>query len=301
MKKHAYLIIAHTDEYCLTRLLECIDDERNDIYLLIDKKSSLKFQFQTQYSSFYLLERYDIRWGDISQVEAELRLLEAAAAKSHYHYYHLLSGQDLPIKTQDFIHNYFNSTISGENYIAFFDSAEYLNDLKERVIYRVPFTRSLRCDGIKGLLLNKLRNLAVDFQRHLGIKRKIDNTDFRKGANWFSITDEFARYVLSHRAWIIKTFSHIISSDELVLQTLIWNSPYKGTIHNIRDEYEGCMRAIDWNRGTPYVWRNRDYNELIASDKLFARKFDSKVDRDIIDTIFKRVVCKRQNANCTEY
>ena len=38
MKKHAYLIMAHNSIESLKHLLQVIDDERNDIFLHIDKK-----------------------------------------------------------------------------------------------------------------------------------------------------------------------------------------------------------------------------------------------------------------------
>ena len=38
--KHAYLIMCHTNFDQLMRLLELLDDERNDIYLHIDKKAT---------------------------------------------------------------------------------------------------------------------------------------------------------------------------------------------------------------------------------------------------------------------
>ena len=38
MEKHAYLIIAHNNFYILEKLLRLLDDERNDIYIHIDKK-----------------------------------------------------------------------------------------------------------------------------------------------------------------------------------------------------------------------------------------------------------------------
>lgn len=41
MKKHAYLIIAHNNWKILERLLILLDDNRNDIYLHIDRKSDL--------------------------------------------------------------------------------------------------------------------------------------------------------------------------------------------------------------------------------------------------------------------
>ena len=46
-----------------------------------------------------------------------------------------------------------------------------------------------------------------------------------------------------------------------------------------------CMRSIDFQRGTPWIWREEDYEKLLESDMLFARKFDAKVDRNIIEKI----------------
>lgn len=47
------------------------------------------------------------------------------------------------------------------------------------------------------------------------------------------------------------------------------------------------MREIDWSRGGPYVWRKEDFEELIDSDCMFARKFDEKIDTEIIDFCMK--------------
>ena len=52
------------------------------------------------------------------------------------------------------------------------------------------------------------------------------------------------------------------------------------------------MRYIRWDkkgelRGSPYTFKISDYNELIESDKLFARKFDENVDFEIIEKIYE--------------
>ena len=46
------------------------------------------------------------------------------------------------------------------------------------------------------------------------------------------------------------------------------------------------MRHIDWKRGKPYIFRNDDFDELISSNCMFARKFDEKIDNEIIEKIF---------------
>ena len=44
--KHAFLIIAHNEYPVLEVLLSMLDDERNDIYLHIDKRATELFQSQ---------------------------------------------------------------------------------------------------------------------------------------------------------------------------------------------------------------------------------------------------------------
>ena len=77
--KHAYLIIAHHEFEILKKLVQAIDDERNDIYIHIDKKVKiLPFVRTSQSNLMVLTNRVDVRWCDLSQLRAEYALLEAA-------------------------------------------------------------------------------------------------------------------------------------------------------------------------------------------------------------------------------
>jgi len=50
-----------------------------------------------------------VRWGDISQIETELELFRAVVESGEvYAYVHLISGQDMPTKSPDYILNYFD-------------------------------------------------------------------------------------------------------------------------------------------------------------------------------------------------
>ena len=71
--KHAFLIIAHNEYPILEVLLSMLDDERNDIYLHIDKRAVALYQkikgFKTKKAGFYLIEKsIKVYWGDISLV-----------------------------------------------------------------------------------------------------------------------------------------------------------------------------------------------------------------------------------------
>ncbi len=74
--------------------------------------------------------------------------------------------------------------------------------------------------------------------------------------------------------------------DEIFLQTILWNSPFKENIYRFNDEYRSNLREVDWKRGNPYVWgsSSEDFELLKNSDKLFARKFSNQFP-DIINKI----------------
>lgn len=81
--KHAFLIIAHNEYPILEVLLSMLDDERNDIYLHIDKRAVALYQkikgFKTRKAGFYLIEKsIKVYWRDISLVKAEYLLFETA-------------------------------------------------------------------------------------------------------------------------------------------------------------------------------------------------------------------------------
>lgn len=91
-----------------------LDDERNDVYLHVDARAVELFNqfkdFQLKKGKLIILKnRIAVHWGDLSQVEVEYRLFETALNNGPYTYYHLLSGVDLPIKTQDYIHEFFSN------------------------------------------------------------------------------------------------------------------------------------------------------------------------------------------------
>ena len=85
LMKFAYLIIVHTRFDQVAKLLELLDDEKNDLYVHIDEKVANSFDiFQrtlkpsVQKSKIYLVNPHNVTWGGKSQIEEELELLKAA-------------------------------------------------------------------------------------------------------------------------------------------------------------------------------------------------------------------------------
>lgn len=267
--KHAYLILAHHEFELLQILIDCLDDARNDIYVHIDKKVKILPELHAEKAGLTVLNnRVDIRWADYSMVEAEYALFEAAQQNGPYAYYHLLSGVDLPLKSQDYIHHFFEEN-QGKEYIGYTlteMTPETVRRMQRWHMFPKHFSR-------KRNVYSAFRSLFLRFQELLCIKRNAQ-IYFTKGSQWVSITEQMAHYFLSQKAWAQKTFTHTFVPDECVMQTLCWNSPFREKLYSIQSDGEGCMRAIDWRNDELYDWSAADYETLVASPALFARKFN---------------------------
>lgn len=76
-----------------------------DIYIHIDKKSNITFKNIVRLSNVVWIEKQiDVGWQTYEMVDAELLLLKSAYPY-HYDYYHLVSGQCLPLRTEKEVDN----------------------------------------------------------------------------------------------------------------------------------------------------------------------------------------------------
>ncbi len=284
--KHAYLIIAHHEFDLLQTLVKMLDTEANDLYIHVDNKV-LRSDFEalnhlisnsvSRAKVYFLKDRVSVYWGDYSQVQCELLLFQTASKHFSYDYYHLISGVDLPIQSQEYIQSFFEQH-KGKEFIGFSlgKSDVYDCSIKTRYYYFFTRWRAFR-------LMNLLDRLSVLIQKVLRVNRKRDISCF-KGAGWVSVTDAFVRYLLSQEPFIKRYFRWCLCADEIYKQTVCMNSSFKEHVNCIEDEYKSNMREIDWNRGYPYVWKITDFDMLCQSKKLFARKFSS-VDLEIVKKI----------------
>ena len=293
--KHAYLILAHTHLRQLRTLVSLLDDPRNDIYIHIDRKAPFRAKDLegccTRSTVYFVEPRIRVHWGGPSIMRAELALLKAATAAPHA-YYHLLSGLDLPLKTQDQIHAFFDAH-PGMEFIQCWPTEK-----KEtaRFTYYMPFPDGN--DILPAKLANKLVKRAM-----MRVGAKINQgIDFHFSSQWFSITDGFARYIVSREDWLEQVFGHTGTPDEVFVATLLWNSPFKDrlfdpTIHLERQEdkqkvLSGNMRLIDWTRGSarhPWTFRGADWALLTGTPCLWARKFDQRIDAEVIERLKKHL------------
>ena len=282
--RHAYLILAHNEPLLLSLLIERLDDVRNDIYIHFDRKLPVLPQLKTRHSGLYIIEdRVDVRWADVSMIEAEYKLFHAIinSGKTYAHH-HLLSGVDLPLKTQDYIHSFFDQH-QGIEFIGLHQSPmTYRADKSLHYIH--PFARSFRGKGMFFWCKRCLRYLVVEVQILLSLRRN-KSIPFRKGGQWVSITRELICYLLEREERAYEIFRSTFGADEYFIPTLIAGTPFMNRLYDGTDEARGAMRYIGWREDGQLVdFTKEDLSILQQTEYLFARKFNSR-DKVFLDEI----------------
>lgn len=296
--KHAFLIIAHGKWEQLCTLISQIDAHNHDIYIHIDAKSknipTKKILSAAKKSKVKTFSEFKVYWGSFELLEVEIFLMEQAK-KEQYDYYHLLSGMDLLIKSNKYIDAFFLKN-KGKEFVHF--------DTEERLIKDKEIQRRTKCYHLftnyrkrfKHKLINKffdfLEHISLALQTIIGIDRtKKYNFQIKYGSQWFSITHELVKYIVSQKKTIYQIFKKTKCSDELFIQTIVYNSKFKNKLYNKKydNDINANMRLLDINirgkDGSPYTWRNTDFDEIKESQCIFARKFDSDKDYEIIKKV----------------
>lgn len=281
--KHAYLIIAHNEPIILQLLISSLDDVRNDIYVHIDRKASFDTAtLHTVKSKLCILPVHiDARWGDYSLVEVELLLFKWAYNEGPYGYYHLLSGVDLPIKSQDYIHRFCDEH-QGMEFIGIAQHASQ-RELDWRTQHWFIYPRDFQS---KNIFKKIIRAAFARIQSLMRYRRT--SLQVKKGSQWCSVTHNFVEYVLQNENQIFRAFNHTYCPDELFIQTLCWNSDFKKRIFDLNDEFEGCKRYIKWENSILKPLSLHDVDDMVVSLRWFARKFSSE-NMDVVFETLKRI------------
>ncbi|MBQ3427207.1 MAG: hypothetical protein IJH37_08705 [Clostridia bacterium] len=289
MNRHAYLIIIHNNFYNFEKLIQMLDDERNDIYVHVNKKVKNfdfdKYKAMVKKSKLtFSKKRVAIFWGSPLLLEAEMILLDLAYKSDNYSYFHLISGADLPIKSMDYIYDFFESK-NGNEFVDFdtISRVEWLD-------YYYPLLQAekyCKKNRLIYYIYERASVAIVNAQKKVKIHRtKAYSVKPEKGSNWFSITSDFAafcieRYYRKYR----RLFKYTILPEENFVQMMINEGGYRDRLYS-----GGNMRLIKWDGGnSPLTLDIDDYDEIMQSGCLFARKFDGDNKVEVIDKLFKMI------------
>lgn len=250
-RKHAYLIMAHSNFSILKKLLKLLDDRRNDIFIHIDKKVGEfdidAYRAQCVYASVLFVsdrDRIDVGWGRSSTTDAEMLLFSMAYSHGPYAYYHLISGGDLPLKTQDEIHSFFRDR--SENFIAFVKKPTVREYERLSLFYHIP---------ARGKLIRRCEKYLRGVQRLLKVDRfkkwEKKGYNFGKGSSWVSLTGEAVGILLREKKTIYKMTRFSDCADEEYKQIILKKAGVPIYLNEAGDTDN--LRLIDWSRGTSVI------------------------------------------------
>lgn len=127
-------------------------------------------------------------------------------------------------------------------------------------------------------------------QEKCGLKVNTD-IELYQGSVLFSITFNFAQYLIENREKIRKRFRFLLAADELFIQSIIMDSPYREKLCYLPNGNTSNARLIDRTRpdgkNSPHTWRTSEFDYLVSQPKeiCFARKFNENVDFVIVEKI----------------
>ncbi len=269
----AYLILVHRYPNQFKRLFRAIYHPANYYLVHVDKRSEVELQAEIQdflsgFTNASLLKSESTLWGGYSLVDAELRGIEELLKISpKWEFFINLSGQDFPLKSQAHIQDFLRRN-KGKDFIKVSNQSKVRPDTLSRIQNYVTESG----DSILSTPIIKRTYLR-------GVTPYIGN-------QWMILSRKFCEFVCySPDVERFKEFyRHTFIADEGFFQTVIMNTSYKGTIVN--DD----KRTIDWvPLGTiklrPRDFTSKDADFLMASQGLFARKFDETVNGGILSIL----------------
>jgi len=267
--KVAILILAHKNLEQLELLITSLCGDF-DIYVHVDSKWDIPLkELNLKYNNVVFFKEYDIAWGGRNIMLATISLFKIAGAKNLYDYYFFISGQDLPLKTNEHIIKELEE-LNGASLVKYRRASD--GDLDRMRYYWENDTKN----PIFRYAIKIIRKL----QRILRIKRSLYPINvYYRHSMWFALHKNALRYVLEFldkNPKYIKKLKYTTLIDEIWLATILVNSNIK-----VLDKQSSF---VNWTTGPEYprTLRMVDFEGVIKQDCLFARKFDMDVDKEVI-------------------
>lgn len=232
-------------------------------YIHFDAKSELP---KTELDNIVFIDdRVDVRWGGYSQVNAILNLLNFAVKNSKCEYFHLISGEDVILSTNE---NMLSKLSWHTNEI--FMECKYSSQHNYRVRFSAIHADSNWQRKIPGKILTLLLKI-LDFS--FFSKRK-----YLFGSNWFSIRRNELNCLLSNiEKHDINFFKNRLNPDEHFFQYILEKSNLCPSISALGNKRYIVFDKEFNNGNNPVYLKSQCLNDVFLMDKcFFARKVDVK-------------------------
>src|SRR5215831_11970319 len=301
----AYIILAHNYPDHLVRLIERLSADGAEFFVHIDKKAPAEL-FRRVAAAFrhapyvHFVPRRRVTWGRFSIVQAALASIDEVFRRRFPCDFAIhLSGQDYPIQSNAQIFDYLakHKEQSFLEYEQLPSRRRWLNENGglDRVEYwhfrwgglALELPRPFTAHTMHGRVAAQA---WAGLCRLLPRKRTLPNglVPFGGGAFW-CLTGSCLQYVhdFSHRHRDVTRFFHYVNTAaEVFFQTVVMNSPYRDTIVNDDLHY---IRWPPLPAPHPETLREGDFERIIASGKLFARKFHPVQSARLLEMIDQKI------------
>lgn len=269
----AYLILAHRLPDQIVRLVRRLHTPsalflvhlcaRADQAVYAAARSGL-----AELENVVFIRRHRLYWGGFGHVRATIEGLDELYTRAtHFDYAVLLTGQDYPIKPVSAIERTLAEG-GGRSFMAY---------------DRLPGGWA---DGMDRFTSWHERRIGVPRGWHLklpmGRQVPLGLVPYGGSSYWWLSREavDYVRGFIAEHPGFYRFFRHVDVPDEMIFHTILMNSPLRESIVN--DD----LRHVDWTRQPlPAILGVGDFDMLQRSPKLMARKFDSRVDAEILDMI----------------
>jgi len=276
--KQAILITAYKDFGQLIELIKIFNKNFN-FYIHIDKKSKINndlLQGLVDISNVeYVSRKYKVNWGGLNHLKAIILLSVEALKNGENINFHMITGQDFPVKTNEYFIDFFDNSKDNLNYLEYFKlpTTRWAKGGMDRLEYYNAYDLF----NAKSYWGEKCINKILSIQYKMNFKRKVDiSLELYGGSTYWTLHRDVLQHAIvftNKNPFFFKQFRFTFCAEEVYFQTIIMNSAYASDIVNDN------LRFIDWDtgrRGTPAFLDETDYDILFQSNKLFARKIDSE-------------------------
>lgn len=288
--KHAILILAHKD---FAQLIHLVEYFQRDCFVFIhlDKKFPVSDQERAELYSYLQVKgvyaEYSVHWGGFCILRSEIFLLEKALSACDADYFHLISGQDYPIRPLDTFLEFWEKN-AGKDFLQYvhLPHPKWDRNTFSRFQYYYPY------DYFNDSKYSKTLRKITDFQKKHGIKRRIpDPFDHLYGnSQWFSLTRGSVATLVDYtrkkprlyrRMWM--TFAPEESYISTVLVNLLGHE-------NIVSYNKRFIRWKYENGNSPANLGLEHFRYLVESDSLFARKFELPCSNGLMQLVDKYLI-----------
>lgn len=297
-----YLILAHKNPLQLSRMIERLDDGASKFFIHLDAKTPIEpFAACLEGAHIRFIEKRErCVWGDFSIVQATIRLMEAVSEEQGV--FILMSGQDYPIQSKGHINDFLERN-KGFDFIEIEpleekwkpkmvkDKLEHYHILhsEERGHSNcyAPFAHCSVFQKLRTLMhLLKGRLSMKNFKLLCSLPKRVAPFERQYAGSQFWAFSErtfyaVLHYIREHKAALEEYYKYTSSPDEIYFHSVLMDLVAKDSTIKLKEQ----ITYVNYFRKNN-VFITEDSEKLTsAKGKLFARKFDTDIDIEILNKL----------------